>query len=150
MSQKTCVLKTVCCSLHFFSPSFPPSCAGPHEGRDVSTVGFGVRLQLLAGTDAQRTVSTRNRQRVQQHTTEPAAAGGGHARKLQAPGLLGVHRDRWRRRKSVSMDVHRFRSHIREELFPCKQELVVFFFPLVSKHHSDRFFKKCFKHSLEQ
>lgn len=141
MSQKTYVLKTVCCILHFFSPSFLPSCAGPHEGRDVSTVGFRVRLQLLTGTDAQRTISTRNCQRVQQHTTEPATAGGGHARKLQAPGLLGVHCDCWWRRKSVSMGVHRFKSHIREELFPYKQEFVVFFFFLVSKHNSNRFFK---------
>lgn len=78
----------LCCGLHFFSPHFVPSSAGPHEGCYVSTVGLRVRLQLLAGTDAERTVSTRNREGMQQHSTQPAAAGRGDAGQLQAPGLL--------------------------------------------------------------
>lgn len=94
------------CVLHpslFFSPFFPPCRAGPHEGRDVGALGFRVRLQLLTGTDAERTVGARNRQGVQQHTAESAAAGGGHAGELQAAGLLRVHCDCGWRRESVSI-----------------------------------------------
>ena len=124
MSWKVYILKAMCCILHQ-PPSFLPSSAGPHEGCYVSTVGFRVRLQLLAGADAEWTVSTRNCQRVQQHTPEPAAARRGHAGQLQTPGLLGMHRDcRWRR-ESVSVGVC-LQSGIREERFLCKWEFIFF------------------------
>ena len=109
---------------------FPPRACrppGPHEGCHVSAVGFRVGLELFTGADAKRAVSPRDRQRVQQHPSQPAAAGGGHARQLQAPGLLGVHRDRWRRGKSVSVAVSGLTGAVREETFPRKQKFITLF-----------------------
>ena len=68
-------------------------------------MGFRVGLELLTGADAQRAVGPRDRQGMQQHPPQPATAGGGHAGQLQAPRLLGVHRDRGWRGESVSMAV---------------------------------------------
>lgn len=101
-------------ALPFSSPCFPPCSAGPHEGCHVSAVGLRVGLELLTGADAQRALGPRDRQGVQQHPPQPAAAGGGHAGQLQAPRLLGVHRDRGRGGESVSVAVSRGPSEGRE------------------------------------
>lgn len=101
-------------TLPFSSPCFPPCSAGPHEGCHVSAVGFRVGLELLTGADAQRALGPRDRQGMQQHPPQPAAAGGGHAGQLQAPRLLGVHRDRGWRGESVSVAMSRGLSKGRE------------------------------------
>lgn len=81
-------------------------CVGSHEGRHVSSVGFGLRRGVFTWADDERTTGTGDRQRMQQYSPHAAPAGRGDAGVLQAPGLLGVYRDCWRRRTSVSMKWH--------------------------------------------
>ena len=109
-----------------FLPILSPP-AGPHEGCCVRALGFRVRLQLLAGADAERALSTRDCQGVQQHSAQPATARGGNAGKLQTAGLLRVHRDCGWRGKSVSRGVSYWGGGKWEGIFPCEQEFIIFF-----------------------
>ena len=77
-------------------------------------MGFRVGLELLTGADAQRALGPRDRQGMQQHPPQPAAAGGGPAGQLHAPRLRGVHRDRGWRGESVSVAMSRGLSKGRE------------------------------------